>query len=72
MKKSFVAILLILCCAFAGCTAGGKTNGKTEREKIPTTTDVLTIDQNKYMFGLSELSSEMNGGVDVEIGRAHV
>ncbi|WP_251546387.1 hypothetical protein [Pumilibacter intestinalis] len=67
MKKSFVAILLILCCAFAGCTAGGKTNGKTEREKIPTTTDVLTIDQNKYMFGLSELSSEMNGGVDVEV-----
>lgn len=67
MKKSFIAILLALCCLFVGCTVDDDTKGTTKREKIPTTTDVLTIEQDKYMFGLSELSSDMNGGVDVEV-----
>ena len=67
MKKSFIAILLALCCIFAGCSGDGGKTGKTDPDKIPTTTDVLTIDQDKYMLGLCELSSDMNGGVDMEV-----
>ena len=68
MKRKFITILLALSCLFVGCLSGCNSTRQTNnREKIPTTTDVLTIDQDKYLFGLCELSSDINGGVDVEV-----
>ena len=47
--------------------SGCKPKKSDAGQKIPTTTDVLTINQDKYLFGLGELSSDINGGVDVEV-----
>ena len=67
MKKQLAVILLTICFVLTGCLPGCKPQENNSLEKISTTTDVLTIDQDKYLFGLGELTSDINGGVDIEV-----
>lgn len=62
MKKTILFLVLALCLALTGCAGGS-----TDKNKIQTTTDVLTINQDKYLLGIGELSSDVNGGGDVEV-----
>ena len=69
MKNKFLRLLslMIISSMFIVSMSGCKPKKSDAGQKIPTTTDVLTINQDKYLFGLGELSSDINGGVDVEV-----
>lgn len=66
MKKRVLLLILSLCLLCTGCALN------SDKGKISTTTDVLKINQDKYMFGMGELCSDVNGGGDPEVNTEFV
>ena len=72
MKKGYSLVALAMGLLMAFGLVACKDSPSPSDSKISTTTDVLTIDRDKYMLGMCELVSDINGGVDVEVNREFI